>query len=126
MFLQIVQIKRREGKDVLFFGHPADIYRTVDVSDWIPKYSLFNSKLPERFTLLCEYITMLSGGQVVINIMPCFFLDGQYIINILILYLLNFTPLNRNVRQTIMLTITSIGTLLLIINMFYWLVNKIL
>ncbi|KAG7209465.1 hypothetical protein KM043_015554 [Ampulex compressa] len=31
---KIVQIKRKVGKDVLFFGHPADIYRTVDISDW--------------------------------------------------------------------------------------------
>ncbi|KOC69888.1 Membrane-bound transcription factor site-2 protease [Habropoda laboriosa] len=118
--------KAYEGKDVLFFGHPADIYRTVDVSDWIPKYSFLNPKLPETVTLLSKYITVFSAGLAVINIMPCFFLDGQYIINILMLYLLNFTPHNKNIRQTIILTITSISTLLLIINLLYVLMNKLL
>lgn len=123
---KIVQIKRREGKDVLFFGHPADIYRTVDVSDWIPKYSFLYPKLPETLALLCKYITIFSAGLAVINVVPCFFLDGQYIINILVLYLFNFMPHNKNVRQPIILTITSIGTLLLIINLLYLLMNKLL
>lgn len=123
---KIVQIKRREGKDVLYFGHPADIYRTVDVSDWVPKYSILNPKLPEALALLCKYVTVFSAGLAVINIVPCFFLDGQYIINILLLYLLNFTPHNKNIRQTIILMVTSIGTLLLIINLLYLLMNKLL
>lgn len=123
---KIVQIKRKEGKDVLFFGYPADIYRTIDVSDWVPKYSFLNPKLPEVLTLLCKYITIFSAGLAVINIVPCFFLDGQYIINILILYLLNFTPHNKNIRQTVILMITSIGTLLLTINLLYVLMNKLL
>lgn len=123
---KIVQIKRKIGKDVLFFGHQVDIYRTVDVSSWVPKYSFLYPKLPEALALLCKYITVFSAGLVVINIVPCFFLDGEYIINILVLYLFNFTPHNKNLRQAIILTITSIGTLLLTINLMYLLMNKLL
>jgi len=124
--LQIVQIKRKIGKDILYFGHPADIYRTVDVSDWVPKYSFLYPKLPESMALLCKYITVFSAGLAIINVVPCFFLDGQYIINIVVLYLLNSMPHNKNIRETTILTITSIGTLLLIINLMYLLINKLL
>lgn len=119
-------MKRKVGKDVLFFGHPADIYRTVDVSEWVPKYSFLYPKLPESFALLCRYITVFSAGLAIVNIVPCFFLDGQYIINILGLYLLNSIPHNKNIREVTILTVTSIGTLLLIINFMYLLVNKLL
>ncbi|XP_032681000.1 membrane-bound transcription factor site-2 protease [Odontomachus brunneus] len=123
---KIIQIKRKVGKDVLFFGHPADIYRTVDVSDWVPKYSFLHPKLPESLSLFCQYITVFSAGLAIINVVPCFFLDGQYIINILVLYLLNSRPYNKNIREATVLTITTIGTLLLIVNLMYLLSNKIL
>lgn len=123
---KIAQIKRKVGNDVLFFGHPADMYRTVDVSDWVPKYSFLDSKFPEALALFCKYITVFSAGLVVVNLVPCFFLDGHYFVNILVLYLLSFTPHNKNIRQAIILTVTSIGTLLLTINLLYLLINKLL
>ncbi|XP_035742487.1 membrane-bound transcription factor site-2 protease-like isoform X1 [Vespa mandarinia] len=123
---KIVHIKRKMGKDVLFFGHPADIYRTVDVSDWVPKYSFLNPSIPESLVLLCKYITMFSAGLAVINVVPCFFSDGQYIINILALYVSDIIPYNRNIREALTLTITSIGTILLSINIVYLLINKLL
>ncbi|XP_015428984.1 PREDICTED: membrane-bound transcription factor site-2 protease [Dufourea novaeangliae] len=122
---KIVQIQRREGKDVLFFGYPADIYQTVDVSDWLPKYSFLNPKLPEAVVILCKYVTIFSAGLAILNVIPCFSLDGQYIIDTVVLYFLNLTRQNKHIRQTIVLTVTSIGTLLLVINFLYSLVNKL-
>jgi len=123
--LQIVQIKRKLNKDVLFIGHPADIYKTVDVSDWVPKYSFLDPKLPESLVLFCKYITAFSAGLAIVNVVPCFFLDGQYIIDILVLYLLNSISHNKNIKEATILTITSIATLLLIINLIYLLINKL-
>ncbi|EZA49658.1 Membrane-bound transcription factor site-2 protease [Ooceraea biroi] len=123
---KIVQIKRKVNKDVLYIGHPADIYRTVDVSDWVPKYSFLHPRLPESLALFCKYITAFSGGLAFVNVAPCFFLDGQYIISILVLYLLNSIPHNKNIREATILTVTSIATLLLIINVMYLLINKLL
>ncbi|XP_036140201.1 membrane-bound transcription factor site-2 protease isoform X2 [Monomorium pharaonis] len=123
---KIIQLKRKIDKDVLFVGHPADIYKTVDVSDWVPKYSFLDPKLPESFALLCKYITVFSAGLAIINVVPCFFLDGQYILSVVVLYLLNSMPHSKNIRESIVLTITSIGTLLLITNLMYLLINKLL
>ncbi|KAK2584852.1 hypothetical protein KPH14_006290 [Odynerus spinipes] len=122
---KIVQIKRKVGKDVLVLGYPADIYRTVDVSDWVPKYSFLNPKIPESLVLLCKYVTMFSAGLAAINVVPCFFSDGQYIINILVLYVSHVIPLREHTRQVLTLTITSIGTIFLSINIVYLLMNKL-
>jgi len=123
--LQIVQIKRKLNKDVLFIGHPADIYKTVDVSEWVPKYSFLDPKLPESLVLFCKYMTAFSAGLAIVNVIPCFFLDGQYIIDIVVLYLLNSISHNKNIKEATILTITSIATLLLIINLIYLLINKL-
>ncbi|XP_018394891.1 PREDICTED: membrane-bound transcription factor site-2 protease-like, partial [Cyphomyrmex costatus] len=80
---KIIHIKRKMDKNILFLGHPVDIYRTVDVS-------------------------VFSAGLAIINIVPCFFLDGQYILNIVVFYLLNSMPHNRNIRKSTLFTITSI------------------
>ncbi|XP_020279142.1 membrane-bound transcription factor site-2 protease [Pseudomyrmex gracilis] len=123
---KIVQIKRKEGKDVLFFGYPPEIYRSVDISDWVPKYAFVYPNLPESLTLLCKYITVFSAALAIINVVPCFFLDGQHIINIIVLYLLNFMPHNKNTREAAVIIITCIGTILLTLNIMYLLVNKLL
>lgn len=125
MPLQIIQLKRKMGKDVLFLGHPADIYKTIDVSNWVPKYNFLTPKIPESLALLCKYIITFSAGLAAVNVIPCFFSDGQYIINILALYVNHVIPHSRHTRQVLILTITSIGTILLSINIVYLLTNKL-
>lgn len=119
LYLQIIQIKRAKWKDVLFFGHPSDIYRTVEVSGWVPKYSFLNPEVPEALALLCKYIAIFSSGLAVINVVPCFFFDGQYIINTLAQFLLRPRVRHKSLRQAIALTITAIGTFFLLINLIY-------
>lgn len=119
----MVQIKRREGKDVLFIGHPGDIYRTIEVSDWVPKYSFLNSDYPEALALLCKYVTVFSAGLAIVNVVPCFCFDGQYIVAAL--FLLRSRIRQKSLRQALAMTVTCIGTLLLGINLMYFSVNKI-
>ncbi|XP_015604755.1 membrane-bound transcription factor site-2 protease [Cephus cinctus] len=123
---KVVQIKRRNGKDVLFFGYPGDISRTVDVSDWIPKYSFLSSELPESLALLCKYITVFSAGLAIVNVVPCFYSDGQNITTTLTQYLLRSRVRHKSVRHAIALTITCAGTVLLGVSLVYALVNKLL
>ncbi|XP_063985933.1 membrane-bound transcription factor site-2 protease [Diachasmimorpha longicaudata] len=113
---KIVQIKREMGKDVLFFGYPAEIYRTVEISEWVPKYPIFSSDLPESVTLLCKYITVISAGLAMMNVVPCFFFDGQHIVSTLTQNLLRPRIRHKSLRQAIALTVTSIGSLVIVIN----------
>jgi membrane-associated protease RseP (regulator of RpoE activity) len=53
------------------------------ITDYVPKYPdhwsciLFTVGLPANLELLLYYIASLSAGLAVLNVVPCFMLDGQ-------------------------------------------------
>ncbi|KAK0183441.1 hypothetical protein PV327_001483 [Microctonus hyperodae] len=120
---KIVRLMRKDKEDVLFVGHPSEIYRTIEITDWIPKYTFIGTSLPESLELLCKYIVILSSGLGVINIVPCFSFDGQRILNLLIHSLFSRTIKSKSTRHAIALTITSIGSLLVAVNLLYTVMN---
>ncbi|XP_074100604.1 membrane-bound transcription factor site-2 protease [Cotesia typhae] len=113
---KIVKLSTHKG-NVLFLGHAAEIYRTVETSNWTPKYQLFSPSLPEGLETLCKYVTVLSLGLAVINIIPCFFFDGQYIIESLVQSTLRSIVRQKSVRNSIALIITCSGSVVFIINL---------
>ncbi|XP_032455967.1 membrane-bound transcription factor site-2 protease isoform X2 [Nasonia vitripennis] len=118
---KIVQIQRYGHKDVLFFGHPSEIYYTVELTDWVPKFSFLNPNFPEALILLCKYIAVFSSGLAVINVVPCFYFDGQHIAALLTETLLRNKIQQQSARSMITLAITTTFTLLLgfnLINMY--------
>ncbi|XP_011297260.1 membrane-bound transcription factor site-2 protease [Fopius arisanus] len=121
---KVVQIKREIGRDVLFFGYPADIYRTIEISEWVPKYQFLSSEMPESLALLCKYITVISAGLAVMNVVPCFFFDGQHIVSTLAQNFLRPRIRHKSLRQAIALTITSVGSLVLVINIIHAFVQR--
>lgn len=124
MILKVVQIKRSNGKDVLFIGHPGDIYKTTDVSEWLPKYYFLSPVVPEFLTDLFKYITVLSAGQAIINVIPCFWFDGQYITTIIVHKLLKYKIDYLSKRDLVSFTITCIGTFTLFVNILYAFLKK--
>ncbi|XP_051170466.1 membrane-bound transcription factor site-2 protease [Leptopilina boulardi] len=116
---KIVQIKRKNKLDVLFIGYPIDISRTVLVSNWVSKFTLLSSEIPETLTLIYKYIVMFSSGLVVINLIPCFYFDGHYIVNVVVYLTFKFTLGHQKFYRITCLTIKIIGTSLLFGNIFY-------
>ncbi|XP_057341011.1 membrane-bound transcription factor site-2 protease isoform X1 [Microplitis mediator] len=119
---KVVKISTQKN-NVLFLGHPADIYRTVETSNWTPKYQIFSPNLPESLELLCKYITVLSAGLAVINIIPCFFFDGQYIIESLVQSILRSFVRHKSARNSIALIITCTGSVFFVINLIVTLIK---
>ncbi|XP_075226443.1 membrane-bound transcription factor site-2 protease [Lycorma delicatula] len=114
---KLVIIKRSFGKKVLFLGHPAEIYHTIQVSDFISIYNLFPSSIPDMIVHLGQFITMLSAGLAIVNIIPCFNFDGQHIIKVLMDILLSKKIQHSSIRHAIALCITIVGTIILILYM---------
>lgn len=110
---KLLRIKRKTGNIVLFLGHPAEIYHTVVVSDYINLYSLFPSYLPERLKTLAEYTSTFSAGLAILNVIPCFYFDGQHIIRALIDAFFSKKIIHSSVRHAISLCITFVGTFIL-------------
>ncbi|KAK7789542.1 hypothetical protein R5R35_010321 [Gryllus longicercus] len=122
---KLVRIERLDAKVVLFLGHPAEVYRTVVVSDYVPLYFFISSSIPEVVTRLCKYITIFSAGLAVINVIPCFGLDGQYIVRALADFLLGKRIPHKSVRHAIALFMTIAGTFFLFLNCASVIVTKL-
>ncbi|XP_046986424.1 membrane-bound transcription factor site-2 protease isoform X1 [Schistocerca americana] len=121
---RLVRIERLDAKVVLFLGRPAEIYHTIAVSDYVPLYFI-PSTLPEMVTQICKYCILFSSGLAAVNAIPCFFLDGQYIMRALIDFLLGKKIPLKSVRQTLAVFITIIGTFFLTVNALSIVITKV-
>ncbi|RZC39934.1 Peptidase M50 domain containing protein [Asbolus verrucosus] len=79
----LFRIKRVGRNDVIYIGLMSDLWRTVVVSSYIPKYSFLGYAIPDVTTKFLGYVVMFSMGLAIVNILPCLFMDGQHIINTL-------------------------------------------
>lgn len=61
----IVHIKRKNRQiDFVYFGHPADVFRTIEISNFVPKTKIFNPWLGDAIVMLLKYIIVFSSGLV--------------------------------------------------------------
>ena len=109
---RLLRIERERGKLVIFLGHPSEIHQTVKVSNFVPKYIFLSPVIPEVLMKFCLYVILFSSGLAVINIIPCFRLDGQHIV-IAACTILVAKKLKRSMRQAVAFTITFVGSLLI-------------
>ena len=125
---RLVSMKRRDSyqaedshtKDFLFVGYPAEAYRNMEITDYVPKFrlSVFTSvfgRFPGHLAKLAYYTASFSGALALLNVVPCFLLDGQHMTRVLVDAL--FGCYDRNVRSIITLSFTIVGTVLLILNL---------
>lgn len=113
----IIQLKRAKQTDVLYLGHPGDIYKTTRFSRFIPKSNLFSSHLAEMLNLFLKYMTVFSFGLVFVNVLPCYGFDGQAIICIIIHQMLAKFVRRRRNRDAIAMAVTILGSFLMFLLM---------
>jgi S2P endopeptidase len=114
---KLLSIERANAKMVIFLGHPSEVYRTVQVSDFVPLYSVIPPAVPEVIVRMCKYLSVFSAGLAIINIIPCFYFDGQYIIQAVCNILLTHEVKHKSVRNAIAVFITLCGTLFIVGNL---------
>jgi len=78
-------IKRgKDQKDFLFIGFSTDLISGIEVlTDFVPKYDILPVGLPVLLEKGFYYTCSFSLALALINIVPCFMLDGQFIIKAL-------------------------------------------
>ncbi|XP_053687402.1 membrane-bound transcription factor site-2 protease [Sabethes cyaneus] len=115
-FTTIMQIRREAKPDVIYIGHPADLTRTVRISQFVPKTSFFRPGLADFLQLLLKYVVVFSIGLAIINVLPCFGVDGQHIVSTLLSNgaVVSRVP-HKSKREMIALCINIVGTLLVFI-----------
>jgi len=123
---RLLHVKRANAKMVIFLGHPSEVYHTIQVSDFVPTYFFIPSVIPDVIVQMCKYVSVFSAGLAVINIIPCFYLDGQYIIQAVSNILLAGKVKHKSVRNAVAVCITVCGTLFVFGNLLSIILSAVL
>ncbi|CAH0553742.1 unnamed protein product [Brassicogethes aeneus] len=110
-YTNLFKIVKSDNTNVIYSGPVTDVYRTLEVSPYI--HPNISSTIPDRTMKLLRYVIVVSMGLGVINIIPCWFMDGQYIISILGNIML-VKMLGKKKTNLIVLTLTTFITFILV------------
>lgn len=111
---KLVVIKRQQKNDVLFLGQPVDL-QYISVTQYLPKADYLPYTVPESIEKFCKYLIMFAGGLAIINVIPCFYFDGEKISRVLVNTMLKDHVEHLSVRLAISICLTIFGSLMLII-----------
>ncbi|KAL3316436.1 Membrane-bound transcription factor site-2 protease [Cichlidogyrus casuarinus] len=103
---------------ILFLGPIDDLLAHVGVTDFAPRWpSLpFSPQLPMLVQTFCSYLVSFSGALLLMNVVPCYKLDGQFILSALLELILPCPAFGNGFRKRVYSLIMSVGTCLLLAN----------
>lgn len=114
----IIHMKRKNRvKDLVYYGHPYDVLRNVEISEFTPKTKIFEPWFGDAIALLLKYLTVFSSGLAIVNVVPCYGLDGQFLISALISTLPS-KHFNKGRKELISFAINLIGSATLFLAIF--------
>lgn len=105
------------SKPILFIGYPRAISAHVAVSGYVPKFSYAPIWLPPFLDLFLRYLFTFSLALGLLNAVPCYSLDGQFIIGVVMdarCYGRRKQTLNRRRRNLFYKSVMMYGTVLLV------------
>lgn len=106
----IIHMKRKNRvKDLVYFGHPFDVLLAVDVSEFTPKTRIFEPWFGDAITLMLKYLAVFSSGLALVNVVPCYGLDGQFLVTALISNLPSST-FSKSRKELISNSINLVGS----------------
>ncbi|CAF1047392.1 unnamed protein product [Adineta ricciae] len=110
---RLIRISHSQGPSILFVGSINEIYRTITLQSYRAKYNFIPTILITDIPLFFQYVGAFSFALAFFNAVPCYGLDGQYILSALIEY---YSPnLHRQHRARLTFALI-IGTGLLALN----------
>ncbi|XP_044139893.1 membrane-bound transcription factor site-2 protease [Bufo gargarizans] len=113
---RLIRVKHPPQLDMLFIGYPAHLEYGVSLSSFIPRYKFLSVDLPVVIETFCKYVISLSGALAVINAVPCFALDGQWILNSFLEATLTSLIVEKENRELLGFFILLAGSVLLTAN----------
>lgn len=109
----IIHIKRKNRtKDFIYYGHPYDILRNIEISKFVPKTRIFEPSFADAISLMLKYLIVFSSGLALVNVVPGYGLDGQFLVNTIIT-ILPSRYFNKARKEIISILINSIGSIIL-------------
>lgn len=111
----VMHLKRLTGTDVMYVGHPADLSRYMKVSDFVAKTKLFPASFIDGIANFIKYVVVFSFGIAVVNVIPCFAFDGQFIVSAVIHHVFRSAVPQRTKRDLIAFVITLVGSVFFVL-----------
>ncbi len=114
---KLVRITHTGGKDVLFLGDPVVLRFIVATSSYSPNSAYISLDLPNLLQTICNYFVSLSSALALLNMVPAYFLDGQWTLTVLVDIFLEKRVPDLGKRTMICNCILASGSLLLVLNL---------
>ncbi|ELU12697.1 hypothetical protein CAPTEDRAFT_129824 [Capitella teleta] len=115
---KLLRILHHDKPPLLFLGHPLDLHYSLTLSNYWPKALIIPLDLPYVLETFCKYLISLSGALAILNVVPCYALDGQWILLSFLELSLRSTVPNPETRGLIYTCLLLMGTILLSLNIF--------
>lgn len=116
----IIHMKRKNRtKELVYYGHPYDVLRNVVISEFTPKTKVFEPWFADNIVLLLKYLAVFSSGLAMVNVLPCFGLDGQYLVSALVGNLPNQSKSRKELFSNTINVIGSVTLLVATIKIIY-------
>lgn len=110
----IIHIKRKNRSlDFVYYGHPMDILYSVEVSSFIPKTKIFEPWFADVVALMLKYLVVFSSGLAVVNVIPSYGLDGQYLMNTILNDCLPSRYFSKAKKELISVCVNLFGSIIL-------------
>lgn len=110
--VQIIEIDRMQHSKFIYFGFPSEISRSINITNYVPKLSIFSVWLIVAFENVLKYTASFSLTLAILNLAPCYYLDGYLLISYL-LELFMGSDQDNSFRPFLLHLIVGIGTFII-------------
>ena len=81
---KLLRISHDGGEDVLFLGDPRALNFVISISSYLPRSPRVPLWVPGFLRTLSTYFISLSSALALLNMVPAYFLDGQWTLTVLV------------------------------------------
>uniref|UniRef100_A0A3P8PA77 Membrane-bound transcription factor site-2 protease n=1 Tax=Astatotilapia calliptera TaxID=8154 RepID=A0A3P8PA77_ASTCA len=113
---RFIRVTHPPNTHMLFVGYPPHLQYAVSLTNFVPRFGFLHLDLPVFLETFCKYVVSLSGALAVVNSVPCFALDGQWMLNALLEATLASVVIDRQKRELIGFFLLLAGSALLAAN----------
>ncbi|MGH0175925.1 UNVERIFIED_CONTAM: hypothetical protein FKN15_072137 [Acipenser sinensis] len=113
---RLIRVRHQPQMDMLFVGYPLHLQFAVSLTNFVPRYRFLHFDLPVVIETFCKYLVSLSGALAVINAVPCFALDGQWMLTSFLEATLSSLIVEKQNRELLGFFILLAGSVLLASN----------
>jgi len=115
---RLLIVDRQDKQQLIFLGSPGEMYQSVQLTEFSPRVTLLPIRLPDQMSKLLRYTFSISFGLALLNVVPCYLLDGHHITSAL----LSLMPVPLGTKHMVTFTLACLGSALVALNLVIGLV----